>query len=359
MGPPGVALQQFAILGGHQVDLVPDLQHAALVHVHAQALEHLAHVGGFGVAVGTCDVAYVQDDVGLAHLFQGRAEGFHQFVRQVGDEAHRVRQDGRPAVGEVQHPQGGVESGEEHVLGHDLGLGQAVEQGRLAGVRVADQRHDRIGPALSRRTLQGARAAHLHQLLLQSPDLFRQQPAVGFDLGLAGAAHDAEAAALAFQVGPGADQARALVGEPGELDLKAALARAGPPGEDLQDQPGPVDDLDLPGLFQVALLDRRQAVVDDGDGRVGRLADRADLLDLALAEQGGGRALAQRGDERLADLQIEREGEAGGLFQTGLGGAGGVPPLMLGMDDDGALDRRLTVYGLGTQSFSSSAGSYS
>jgi hypothetical protein len=32
---------------------------------------------------------------------------------------------------------------------------------------------------------------------------------------------------------------------------------------------------------------------------------------------------------------------------------------MIGMDDEGALDGRLTVDELGTQSFSSSAGSYS
>ncbi len=91
-------------------------------------------------------------------------------------------------------------------------VGQPVEQRRLAGVGVADQRHGRERHPPARRALQAAGAPHLLQLALQLADAARRSGGGRFDLGFAGTAHDPEAAALALQVGPGADQARALVG---------------------------------------------------------------------------------------------------------------------------------------------------
>ena len=39
------------------------------------------------------DIAHVEDDIGLAHLVQGGAEGLDQLVRQIRDEPHGVGQD--------------------------------------------------------------------------------------------------------------------------------------------------------------------------------------------------------------------------------------------------------------------------
>ena len=46
----------------------------------------------------------------------------------------------RPS-GSVDASRRGVERREEHVLGEHLGIGERVEQRRLACVRVADERH--------------------------------------------------------------------------------------------------------------------------------------------------------------------------------------------------------------------------
>ena len=104
----------------------------------------------------------------------------------------------------------------------------------------------------------------------------------------------------------------------GELDLEAPFPRLRPLAEDLEDQSGAVDDLGLPGALEIALLDRRQRVVDD---------DEADAL-LADARRRSPRPCPCRTASpagrspsgtasRVDDVEVDRAGEADRLLDAG------------------------------------------
>ena len=107
--------------------------------------------------------------------------------------------------------------------------------------------------------MQRAGAADLLQLLADVVDALADDAAVGLDLGLAGAAEKAEAAALPLEMGPGPDQPALLIDEMGELDLQAPFPRPRPLAEDFEDEPGAVEHLGVPRRFEIALLHRASA----------------------------------------------------------------------------------------------------
>ena len=82
---------------------------------------------------------------------------------------------------------------------------------------------------------------------------------------LAGAAEKADAAALAFEVGPRPDEPARLVGRGGRVRPGATPRASSPARRRSRGSGRAVDDLGVQGLFEVALLDRRQRAVDDDD----------------------------------------------------------------------------------------------
>src|SRR5207237_110627 len=123
----------------------------------------------------------------------------------------------------------------EQVLGEHVSGRHAVEERGLAGVRVADERHDRVRHAPSAGAMQSPGLGDALQIALDPGHPFLGQPAIGLDLRLPRAAEEAEPSALALEMRPGANQAALLIVEMGELDLKGALARARATAEYLQD----------------------------------------------------------------------------------------------------------------------------
>ena len=114
-------------------------------------------------------------------------------------------------------------------------------------------------------------------------------------------------------------------------------------GEDLEDQRGPVEQLDLPGAFQIALLHGRHRPVDQDQLDLVGLDAGAQFVQLARSEQRSGMRPRQAHDLLSRDLQPRQgDGEADGLGQceTGLA-AGPVAPARIGMQDEGAGRPRL------------------
>ena len=245
-----------------------------------------------------------------------RAEGGDQRGRQVGDEADGVGEDRYASLGQAQAAKRRVEGGEQAVVGKDLRAGQGVEQRRFSGVGIADQGNRRLGRPAPVVALQAPAGDHRFEFLLDADDAILDDPPVGLDLGLAGTAEEAETAALPFEVGPAADQPALLIFEMRQLDLQDAFPGMRPLPEDLEDQSGPVDHLGLPGALEIALLDRRQGVVDDHQPDLVGGDPLADLLDLAGAEERRGTIIGERHGIAVDDLEVDRLRQPGRFLEA-------------------------------------------
>ena len=243
-------------------------------------------------------------------------KGLHQVVGQLADEAHRVRDEHRAGVRDLQGAGGGVQGVEQPVVGGDGRPGELVEQGGLARVGIAHDGHHRHLVLDAPLPLGGPHPADLLQLGLQLGDLPADVPAVALQLGLAGAP-GADGALLALQVGPHAQQPGQQVFVLGQLHLEPALPRPGPLGEDVQDQGGPVQHRHLQLLAEHPLLGGGQGVVEDHYvGPLG-LHQLFDLGHLALPDEGAGVG-AVLGLEDLPHRLSPRRLQQGGQLLHGL-----------------------------------------
>src|SRR4029079_8419869 len=185
---------------------------------------------------------------------------------------------------------GGVEGGEQRVLDQHAGPGQPVQQAGLAGVGVAGDGDAGDVVAAALLALGVAGALHVGELAAELGDLGVDPAAVGLDLGLTGAtATDAltaggAATGLAGQVAAPATEPLLHVGELGELDLRLALTALRVLGEDVEDQRGAVDGLDLELVLEVAQLAGCELTVEDHRVGSGRAHDLGEALDLAATD---------------------------------------------------------------------------
>jgi hypothetical protein len=129
----------------------------------------------------------------------------------------------------------------------------------------------------------------------------------------------ADAGPLLGQAEALAAQARQVVAELGQLDLELALVRPGPLGEDVEDELGPVDDLALDLVLEVALLGAVEGAVEDDQIGVGFPGGVGDLLHLALADEPAGIEARPDLEDLPGHLGPGRRREAGQLRHGLLG----------------------------------------
>lgn len=115
-------------------------------------------------------------------------------------------------------------------------------------------------------------------------DAIAQQATVGLQLGLTRTAQ-ADPPFLALQVRPAAHQASRQMAQLRQLNLQLTFMGTRPLGEDIQNQPGAIDDAALAQTFQVALLRWRQRVVEQHDGGLGFSDGLGNFLRLAFADK--------------------------------------------------------------------------
>ena len=185
--------------------------------------------------------------MGVGNLGERRLKRLHEGVRQLAHKANRVGDGGRLAARQHKDPRRGVKRGEELVLHVHAGIGQAVEQRRLAGVGVARQGNAediRRGAFLA---LHVAVGGDVGKLATQHGDAVANKTAVDLELAFALAKTRANATArpVLGKVGPHAAQARVEVLQLSHLHLQLALMGLGMQAEDVEDERRAVDDLVL------------------------------------------------------------------------------------------------------------------
>ena len=136
----------------------------------------------------------MEHQVGLGRFLERRAKGGDQRVRQPIDEADGVRHQQLAAVWQPQLTHQRVERHEQGVRGVSVRAGQHVEQRRLAGVGVADERNRRHRRLVT--TIAQLRAAppNLLDVVAEDVNPRADSAAIGLELGFAGSA-GADAAA--------------------------------------------------------------------------------------------------------------------------------------------------------------------
>jgi hypothetical protein len=103
-----------------------------------------------------------------------------------------------------------------------------------------------------------------------------------------------------------------------KFDLERALPGFGAAAENLENESGAIQNLGVPGLLQVALLNWRQGAIHHHEFDLVAGDGSYDLLDLALAEVGGRANLAEGRNQRVHNFKINGARQAPRLLQSGL-----------------------------------------
>src|SRR5690606_487036 len=194
--------------------------------------------------------------------------------------------------------------------------GHAIEKRRLSRIGVADECDNRMRHLAPLLAMQRAGAHDRFKLTLDLQYLVLQQASVGFDLRFTGATEESATTALALKVGPASDQTAFLIIQMRQFDLQGTFLGVRTLAENFENEPRTVDDLDVPFLFQIALLHRRQRMIDD-DQPNGLFVDSfGNGLHFSRAEQGRRSRIGNNDDFGMLDVEIDRPGKPYGFLKA-------------------------------------------
>jgi hypothetical protein len=193
---------------------------------------------------------------------QRRAERGDELVRQIAHEPDRVRENRVTRVRQLEAPHRRIKRCEQLVGRVRIGAGEAIEESRLACVRVPDERDGRDLRALAFAPRGFTLRDDLVEPRVQRLDAIREQSTVGFQLRFAGTAQ-ADTALLSLQVRPASHQPRREVLQLRELHLELTFEAARALREDVENEAGAIEHPTLQQCFEIALLARRQRVIED------------------------------------------------------------------------------------------------
>ena len=257
-------------------------------------------------------------------LLQRGAERLDQLGRKEADETDGVGEDDSAPVGEFRPTRRRIQGREQGVLHEDAGPGQGVEQRGFAGVGVAGDGDLGDGRGITLAALDVAGLLHPRDLPTQLRHVVADALTVRLDLRLTGTAQThatvgpCPTAGLTGQCATPATHPGDEVLELGELDLRLALPGLGVLGEDVEDEHGPVDDLDVEEFLQGDHLTGTEFTVGDDGVRSGLDDHLAQLLDLAGTDVGAGIGLVATLVEHVDDLGAGGLGQSGELREPGL-----------------------------------------
>src|SRR5678815_3468448 len=197
-------------------------------------------------------------------------------------------------------------------------MSQPVEQRRLAGVRVTNERNRRDGLLVTTVPQLRTALAHLIDFALDGLDAHADAPAIRLELRFTWPPR-ADAAAKARQGGARSGQPRKEVLELSQFHLPAPLTSACTTREDVQNELRPVDHLALESLLELAQLSGSQFVIHDHDIHIGFRARRREARHLAGADERPGVRLGALLQHPKHHVGARRISEADKLFERLLG----------------------------------------
>jgi succinyl-diaminopimelate desuccinylase len=233
--------------------------------------------------VGQRRIGHMEDKVGDEGLLERGRKSLHELCRKTPDEADRIGHEVALAV-VLEGPRRRVERLEEPIVDRCVSAGEGIQERRLADVRVAGE-GDR-GTCCAQPLLPsgGPLALKTAETPLEKRDTRAGEPAVGFELALAGTASP-DTAAEALEMLPHAAHAGQVVLELRELDLELPLGAPRVLREDVEDQLRAIHDARAELVLERALLSRAELLV--GEEYLGRGAGvgRLQVGELALPDE--------------------------------------------------------------------------